>query len=111
MLPSIFRDPQLQHEFEKNGFVKIKLLEQEEVQTLLNYYLSIDHSQVNKNGFHISLDHPDNNYINGVFDQLYTILLPKLDQWLVDYKAFTASYTVKEPGLQNIVPPHQDWSF
>ena len=46
-----------------------------------------------------------------MFNKLFSTFVPKLDLLLDHYKTFTASYVIKRAGLQNIVPPHQDWSF
>lgn len=107
----LFKSEILQKQFEKDGFVKINLLDNSEVTDLLNYYNSLNHDHVGEYGFHISLENKNPEYINGVFQKLFTTFIPKLNQVLIDYKTFTASYVTKEAGLQNIVPPHQDWSF
>lgn len=110
-IAALFNDKQLQENFEQNGFVKIPLLNENEVEDLRNYYLSIKHEHIGDYGFHVSLDSSDGKYITDVFEKLFSVLVPKLNPLLQDYKPFTASYVIKEAGLQNIVPPHQDWSF
>lgn len=107
----LFLDQGLQETFDKDGYVKLPLLNAQEVETLKRYYESLKHEHVGEYGFHVSLDSKDANYIDGVFDTLFSTIIPKLDPLLHNYKAFTASYVTKEAGLQNIVPPHQDWSF
>lgn len=107
----LFKDPKTQEAFDRDGFVKINLLNADEVAGLKNYYHSLQHAHIGSYGFHVTLDSNDPAYINGVFDKLFETLVPKLDQVLTDYKPFTASYVIKEAGLQNIVPPHQDWTF
>lgn len=110
-IPPLFIDTVLQDKFEKDGYVKIPLLNNEEVEDLKNYYNSLKHEHIGEYGFHVSLDSNNKHYIEGVFNKLFTTLTPKLNPVLNDYKSFTASYVTKEAGLQNIVPPHQDWSF
>jgi ectoine hydroxylase-related dioxygenase (phytanoyl-CoA dioxygenase family) len=107
----LFKDQIIQAEFEANGYVKMPLLNDAEVSDLKNFYLSLKHEHVGSYGFHVSLDSSDPNYIKAVFSKLFSALKPKLNPILQNYKAFTASYVIKETGLQNIVPPHQDWSF
>ncbi len=107
----LFKDPKTQEAFDRDGFVKINLLNTEEVESLKSYYHSLQHAHIGDYGFHVTLDSKDPAYISGVFDKLFTTLVPKLDHVLTDYKPFTASYVIKEAGLQNIVPPHQDWTF
>ncbi len=110
-IPPLFNDAILQDKFEKDGYVKIPLLNAEEIEDLKNYYNSLKHEHIGEYGFHVSLDSTNKNYIEGVFNKLFAVLTPKLNPILSDYKSFTASYVTKEAGLKNIVPPHQDWSF
>lgn len=107
----LFKDHDMQTRFEQDGYVKIKLLTTVEVKDLKDYYLSLQHDHIGQYGFHISLENKNPDYVNGVFNKLFSVFIPKLNQLLVNYKPFTASYVIKEAGLQNIVPPHQDWSF
>lgn len=107
----LFRDPQIQQKFDHDGCVKIPLLSEEEVKNLKEYYLSLHHDHIEDYGFHISLENKSSDYRNGIFKKLFETIMPKLDPLLINYKTFTASYVIKEAGLQNIVPPHQDWSF
>lgn len=107
----LFKDIALQNDFDKNGFVHISLLNESEVKNLKDYYLSLKNDDIKDCGFHISLENKNIDYINGVFKKLFEVLQPKLNLFLTNFKSFTASYVIKEPGLENIVPPHQDWSF
>ncbi len=109
--PALFKDKALQRTFEKDGYVKMQLLSQSEVKQLKDYYHSLNHDHIGSYGFHISLENKSQEYVNGVFNKLFSTFVPKLDLLLDHYKTFTASYVIKEAGLQNIVPPHQDWSF
>lgn len=108
---ALFINAETQAKFEKDGYVKINLLNDAEVMELKNYYLSLKHDHIGQYGFHISLENKSADYVNGVFKKLFSVFVPKLDTVLTNYKTFTASYVIKEAGLQNIVPPHQDWSF
>ena len=108
---NIFKDDKLQAEFDKNGFVVMPLLNADEVSTLLNYYQNRDFDNKIEAGFHISLDNQNETLVKEVGAQIKSILVPKTTEFLNDCKIFTASYVIKEPGLQNIVPPHQDWTF
>jgi ectoine hydroxylase-related dioxygenase (phytanoyl-CoA dioxygenase family) len=110
-VPPLFKDASLQAAFDKDGYVKINLLDSAEASDLKAYYLSLQHDHIGDYGFHISLENTNADYIEGVFKKLFDAVLPKLDAVLDNYKAFTASYVIKEAGLQNIVPPHQDWTF
>jgi ectoine hydroxylase-related dioxygenase (phytanoyl-CoA dioxygenase family) len=107
----LFSDSTIQEKFDRDGFVMLSLLNDDEVNTLKKYYLSLNHDHVKDYGFHISLENKSADYRNGVFKILFDTIIPKLSPFLLNYQAFTASYVIKEAGLENIVPPHQDWSF
>jgi ectoine hydroxylase-related dioxygenase (phytanoyl-CoA dioxygenase family) len=107
----LFKEEQLNVAFEHDGFVKLPLLNKEEIEDLKNYYATINQEQPDKKGFHVSLDNTNEHYVESVFKKLFAVLEPKLKPYLKDFKCFTASYVVKEPGVNSWVPPHQDWSF
>lgn len=107
----IFLDNEVQQEFEKNGFVKIQLLEDLEVEKLLSYYNAQNFDNKIEAGFHISLDNQNEGLVNEVSQKIIKEMQPKSDLFFQNYQTFTASYVIKEPGKKNIVPPHQDWTF
>lgn len=106
----LFVDKNTQEKFERDGFVKIPLLNAGQIEHLKNYYTSTNAGET-KQGFHISLENKSEEQIKVTCATLYSTLVPELDKVLTNYKTFTASYVVKEPGLNSVVPPHQDWSF
>lgn len=107
----MFNNVNVQSEFDQNGYVILPLLNANEVSVLLNYYLNQDFDNKIEAGFHISLDNQNEELVKEVGLKIKSILGPKTSEFLDDCKIFTASYVIKEPGLQNIVPPHQDWTF
>lgn len=111
MKKKLFKDIALQEQFEKEGFVKIQLLDQDTIDILKQYYHDQQFDNKIEAGFHISLDNQDENLVNEVSQQIKASLHPKSDSFFHNYQTFTASYVIKEPGKQNIVPPHQDWTF
>lgn len=111
MTRNIFKNDQLQKEFEQNGFVKLPMLKREEVEMLREYYVNQDFDNKIEAGFHISLDNQNEELVKEVGSRIKEVLAPKTTELLDDCQIFTASYVIKEPGLQNIVPPHQDWTF
>ncbi len=111
MTRKIFKSDQLQKQFEQYGFVKLPLLEAEEIDFLKDFYLKQEFDNKIESGFHISLDNQDEDLVKDVGTKIQEILEPKTSDFLDDCQIFTASYVIKEPGLKNIVPPHQDWTF
>ena len=108
---NIFKNRELQNKFDKDGFVVLPMLDAKEVELLLNYYSNQDFDNKIEAGFHISLDNQNQDLVKEVGSKIKEVLVPKTADLLDDCKVFTASYVIKEPGLQNIVPPHQDWTF
>ncbi|MFK7784699.1 MAG: phytanoyl-CoA dioxygenase family protein [Crocinitomicaceae bacterium] len=108
---NIFKNDELQKQFERNGFVKLPMLEKEEVKILRDYYANQEFDNKVEAGFHISLDNQDEDLVKEVGGRIKEILVPRMTELLDDCQVFTASYVIKEPGLKNIVPPHQDWTF
>ena len=108
---SIFKNPNVQQSFEKEGYVKLTLLNQTDVETLKQYYLNQHLDNKIEGGFHISLDNLNEVLVEEIRQKIENTLTPKLNNFFKEYKIFTSSYVIKEPGEQNIVPPHQDWTF
>ncbi len=108
---ALFLNPEFQEQFERKGYVKLPLLNEEEVKELLGYYQDQAFDNKIDGGFHISLDNKDSGLVTEVGERIKKVLAPKAMGIFDRGKIFTASYVIKEPGLRNIVPPHQDWSF
>lgn len=108
---NIFKNEEHQRQFTQNGFVVLPLLDAEEVESLLSYYENQEFDNKIEAGFHISLDNKNEDLVKEVGTKIKDVLVPKTTDLLDDCKVFTASYVIKEPGLKNIVPPHQDWTF
>ena len=74
---NIFKNVNLQAEYDKNGFVVIPMLEVNEVSILLNYYQNQEFDNKIEAGFHISLDNQNENLVKDVGAQIKSILVPK----------------------------------
>lgn len=108
---NIFKNEQLQKQFQEKGYVLLPTLDEAEVKKLLSYYKNQEFDNKIEAGFHISLDNQNEDLVKEVGSKIKEVLAPKTANFLDDCQIFTASYVIKEPGLQNIVPPHQDWTF
>ncbi|MFT5780019.1 MAG: hypothetical protein ACI837_002980 [Crocinitomicaceae bacterium] len=108
---ALFQDKDLQSKFEEDGYVKLPLLSNAEVDHLLSYYQAQNFDNKIEGGFHISLDNKNSDLVSTVGEEIKKILVPKSEEIIDKGQVFTASFVIKEPGLQNIVPPHQDWTF
>ncbi len=107
----LFSDPAAQEFFEREGYVKIKMLGDKEVKELLNFFYSLNMKDEAGLGWHISMDNDDKQFVGKVMDKIFEVALPKAAPHFKNAKAYVASFVIKEPTLKGVVPVHQDWSF
>ncbi|MFT4544640.1 MAG: ectoine hydroxylase-related dioxygenase (phytanoyl-CoA dioxygenase family) [Bacteroidia bacterium] len=107
----LFKDPKLQKFFETNGFVRVPALGQEDIEKLIALYKDLGLTDEKGYGFHVGMDNADKQLVQRMVDGVKEVALPKLESKMADTQVFTASFVVKEPNAQGVVPPHQDWSF
>ena len=110
MIP-IFRDEERQHFFEKEGYAVFPLLNEAEVEDLKQFYASLGIKDERGFGFHVSMDRDDKEMCRRVREKIWSVVLPRLDEHLKDFKPFVASFVVKDPNPKGVVPAHQDWTF
>lgn len=108
---AIMIDAEAQAQLDNKGYTTVPFLSQEEVAGLFEYYQSLGLKPSDDYGFHISLDNKDSSLKQEVSGKIISTLAPVAEKHFKDHKIFTASYVIKEPGLFNVVPPHQDWTF
>ena len=107
----LFNNKDTQESFEKNGFVKIPALKEDDVKQLLDFYYSVALKDEAGFGFHISMDQQDKSLVKTILDKLFEIALPRLEPHLNNAKPFVGSFVIKEPNPKSVVPVHQDWTF
>ncbi|MEZ5004773.1 MAG: phytanoyl-CoA dioxygenase family protein, partial [Chitinophagales bacterium] len=107
----LFNDAKNQELFEKNGFLKIPAINEEDIQALLDLLEELNFNRANGHGFYVGMDHKDKKAVSYMMDRVAEIVLPKVAPYLVDYRLITASFVIKDPNPVGIVPPHQDWTF
>lgn len=107
-------DPDLQHAFERDGFVVVDLLDQRGVTEFRRRYDALDHHQTRDSpfaeGFHTTLYDPRPTYRRAVSAVFEDVLGPTLATVLDRHRLFFTNFTVKLPhGAE--VPHHLDWTF
>jgi hypothetical protein len=110
----VFKNLQLQEQFEREGFVKLKLFTSEQIEKLKNYYAPLREA------------HEANITFRSLYSSVETgspELLIKLDLFVKDlikeqvesvfqnYQMLISSFLVKEHGDDTELLPHQDLSF
>ncbi|MEZ5002417.1 MAG: phytanoyl-CoA dioxygenase family protein [Chitinophagales bacterium] len=107
----IFIDAEKQAFFEKNGYLKIPALDQEQVNQLLELHKSSGLRDDAGHGFYVGMDHSNKELVGNMMDKIIEVALPSVQEHMHEAQVFTASYVVKDPNPKGVVPPHQDWSF
>lgn len=110
-LVPLFKDATLQEHFEQHGFVKIPALEQEQVDQLLQLHQELNLQDEKGYGFHVGMDNANKNLVSNMVNRIKEVAMPEVEGVLTGAQVFTASFVIKEPNPQGVVPPHQDWSF
>lgn len=105
----VFKENNLQEEFDRNGYVIIDYYNQEEVQYLLNLYKELH--PVDEKGFFPSTFSKDKNYRITADQQIRKVGSRSMEQYLTDYKVVCGSFIVKSPGEDSIMDVHQDMTL
>ncbi len=112
MSSAIFKDEKLQAAFDRDGFVKIPLLNAEQVDELIKLYneTSGEHAKV-KTLHHTTTDTQNPEVIYKVDAKIKEVFLPELEKIMTNYKSLIGSFHIKEPGKGSATGTHQDPTF
>lgn len=105
----VFRNQQMQDDFEKNGFVVAPFYTPEEVNNLNKIYYEL-HPQ-NEKGFFPSTFSKDKNYRTVADAEIRRIGQRAINQYLQDIKVMCGSFIVKSPGPESAMCVHQDMTL
>jgi ectoine hydroxylase-related dioxygenase (phytanoyl-CoA dioxygenase family) len=107
----LFKDPQIQEFFNKNGFVKFKMLDDDDVKELYEFFMSQNLRDHSGYGFNMSMEDDDKEKVSRIRKKIFEVALPKALPHFENAKVIAGSFVVKEKNPQGVVPPHQDWTF
>lgn len=107
----LFRDTTHQAQFEKNGFIKINVLDENNIQELKDFLFNSGIKKETDYGFYVGMDHENKELVKKMMQRVEQVAMPKIAPYLNNYKLITASYVIKDPNTKGVVPPHQDWTF
>jgi len=110
-MKTLFKDAQLQADFEKDGYAVIHLLDQAKVRELKDFYYALNCRPASASAFQVSLDNESPDFVRAVSEHLIETVRSSVDQHFKDFQIFTASFVTKSNDRLGIVPPHQDWTF
>jgi hypothetical protein len=108
----IFKDLALQRQFDRDGYVKIKLLSLEKAKQLYDFYMQRqkDHDVIDS--LYHSTTHTNNpDLILEIDNELKTALLPDLKENFLNYEPMMCTYITKQPGEGSETKMHQDPTF
>jgi ectoine hydroxylase-related dioxygenase (phytanoyl-CoA dioxygenase family) len=118
---NVLNDAVIEKEFQKNGYVKIPFLNEDEVVALkkgffdllptsggnitaddmgMDKYITYDFTFIDKNI----------EFKQAVYDKITTYFAPHVKKWLADYRPIIANYIRKNTDAGE-VPLHQNWAF
>ena len=108
----IFKDAALQEKFDRDGFVKIKLLDAEKADRLYQYFIDQQDAHDVVNGLYLSTTHTNNpDLIRKVDAHIKAEVLPEVDKIFQNYEAMMCTYITKQTGPGSDTPLHQDPTF
>ncbi len=111
MTKDIFKSPDLQKQFRKQGYAIVSLLNAEEIEQLEKVYSLQESSSEVQLPFYTSIWSDNVQYKESVDAELKKILVAALSKHLIDCSPVFANFMVKMPGDNSQLIPHQDWSF
>ena len=112
--PRVFRDENLQREFDENGFVKFRLLSKAQIRRIQDFYLKTQEQHetvIDKKKFHATNDTDNPELISGADSFIKEVVGEEIDKHFFNYKTIAASYLVKQPSDASELGPHQDLRF
>ena len=108
-MKKVFKEDEMQSEFEKNGFVIVDYYTPEEVAYLLGLYRELHPKD--EEGFFPSTFSKDKNYRIVADEEIRKIGNRSINKYLQDIKVVCGSFIVKSPGEASIMDVHQDMTL
>ncbi len=105
----IFKDPEMQSNFERNGFVIVDMYSKEMLEKVVSFYHEMHPDK--QAGFYPSAYSDNKTYRNRIDQELTQLCKPKLDELFVDFQVMNGCFIVKQPGLDSYLHVHQDMTL
>ncbi len=106
----IFQDSSLQEKFDKQGFVHLPFLSQEDIGELLKIFWEL-HPNINSQGFQSSSYSSDYKYKKECSDRITEIFKKHFERLFKNYRPFGSAFLFKQPDASSELPVHQDWTI
>ena len=105
----LFRRPELEAQFERDGYVVVPFLPPEACARILAIFERLDAGIAS--GFYSSLFSARREYKEAVDREIRAVVGDAPAAWLADYRPLVANFVVKLPGPESDLPVHQDWNI
>jgi hypothetical protein len=113
-MPRIFREDDLQKAFDRDGFVKIKLLRPDKIKKLADYYTTVHEKHeaaMHMRSLYSTMETGDKVLITEVDGLVKNTIMEDVNKVLINYQPLVSSYLVKASGDDTELYPHQDLTF
>ena len=111
MIPPIFKDTSLQEKLEKQGYVVVDFLTENDVELLNTIFDKLHASLPESAGFVSGSYSNDFNYKKEASDTILSVFSKYFEQIFKDYQAFGAAFLYKLSTAGSELGVHQDWTI
>lgn len=108
-MKTIFKDPALQAQFERDGYLVRPLLSAEAVADIRALFTQL-HPDNPAEGFYSTTFSDETAFKQQIFERVDKWVGPKVPEHFDDVKKLGASFLLKQPGEPGHMPIHQDWT-
>lgn len=109
-VPEIFRDSELQKQFDEQGYVKVPFLNEAQIKELDNLFDKL-HPDLPEEGFISGSYSSDFEYKQKASDHFKKVFHDSYERIFKDYTPFGGSFLFKMPSENSDLVLHQDWTI
>ncbi|MBS1593791.1 MAG: phytanoyl-CoA dioxygenase family protein [Bacteroidetes bacterium] len=108
----IFIDAELQRQFDRDGYARIKILDEAQTRELREFFMATQREHEAVNSLYQSTTHTnDPDLIRRVDDKIRSVMAPELPRFFQNYEPMMCTYITKQPGEGSDTRIHQDPTF
>ena len=112
--PAIFKNELYQQEFDQNGFIKLRIFSDAQIEKLRDFYAATQSEHetiIDKKKFHATNETDNAKLIADADRFIKEVMMPEVEKHFHHYKVIAANYLVKQPSEESVLRPHQDLRF
>ncbi|MEX0810946.1 MAG: phytanoyl-CoA dioxygenase family protein [Chitinophagales bacterium] len=107
-MQQLFKNKNLQADFERYGYVVVPFLSEKEVAELKDFFHET-HPEI-PNGFYSSSFNEDSKHKEKINQKVESLLGNKVESKFTEVKKLGSCFLNKQPGPESEMPIHQDWT-